>query len=96
MSAQTFEIEFLGQKLTLKTGSDPETVQEAVELARDRIQDAQRRTKGAAPHQIALIALLDLSEEYIRARRRTQEYKSEITRRSSALVNELTQTFEEK
>jgi cell division protein ZapA (FtsZ GTPase activity inhibitor) len=91
LNPSSIEVEFFGQKISLKSEGEFEVVQEAVELAKVRVTEASRRGKSAAPHQIALLALLDLCEEYVRARRRTIDYRRELSARAEALQSTLEQ-----
>ena len=83
----TVTIELLGQKMTLKTGDKGELVHEAVEVARTKLRDAQLRLKTGAAHQVALIALLDMAEDYIRAKKRVLEQKKLISDRTDRLID---------
>ena len=86
MSQQkTIELEFAGQKIALKCDGDSEIVQEAVALATLRLQDVERRAPGTAAHKIALVALLDLAEEYIKAKRRAVEHKKKLEKKAGDL-----------
>lgn len=85
---QTVEIELLGQKIVLKSsGEDPELIREVVALASERLKIARQRSgKGAvAPHHVALLALLDMAEEYVRARKRSGEYRKAVLEKSERL-----------
>jgi len=80
------ELDFIGQKIALKTEGNPELVSEVIELATIKLKDAERRGKGAPPHKLALLALLDLCEEYIRSKKRFQENRQNLTTRSEQLI----------
>ena len=82
---QSVELRFMGQKFVLKSQGDPDTIKEVVDLATLRLTDVERRAKGAAAHQVALLALLDLAKEYVKAKRRSQEHKKKIEKRTSEL-----------
>ena len=84
---QNVQLEFCGQKLGLKTKGDEEFVNEAVELAKLKLADATARGKGAAPHQLALIALFDLAEDYVRAKRRTQKHKEQLNEKCAKVLD---------
>lgn len=84
---QQIELNFMGQKMVLKSGSDSELIQEAVDLATLKLKDAEKRSPGAAAHQVALLALMDLAEEYVRAKRRASEQKKKIEKRTSELMH---------
>lgn len=86
MEKQTVETEFLGQKLVLKTEGDPSFVQEVVDLASLKVKEAEGRAKGAAPHQVALLAVMDLAEDYLRAKKKATDYRSELGEKASHLL----------
>lgn len=86
--AQAIEVQLKGQKIALKsTGSDPELVREVLNLVSSRLKEAEGRGKGAAAHQVVLLALLDVAEEYVRAKRRTAEYREQVDRKASQLLS---------
>lgn len=88
MKQQAIEIKLLGQKIALKTSEvDPALTSQIVTLVQNRIKDAEQRApKISAPHQIMLLALLDLAEEYILAKKRTTEFKQRVDEKSSHLL----------
>jgi cell division protein ZapA (FtsZ GTPase activity inhibitor) len=88
-SSKPIEVKILGQKMSLKSKGDPELVQEALDLALLRVKDVERRTKGLGAHQVALLALFDLAEEYVKAKRRATESRNELTLRSNQIVEML-------
>jgi hypothetical protein len=86
MKTTPIELDFLGQRIALKSESDPQIIREAVEIAQLKIQDAARRGRTAPPHQVALLALLDLAEEYARAKKRAGDHRDDLTRKSTQLI----------
>jgi cell division protein ZapA (FtsZ GTPase activity inhibitor) len=83
---QTIELRLQGQKIVLKAiGSDAEDVREVVELVKVKIKNAEKRGKSAAGHQVALLALMDLAEDYLKAKRKTAEFKRAVTHKSEQL-----------
>lgn len=83
MKSQTIDIQLLGQKITLKSSGDPEVVQEVVDLVKRKIGEAEGRKKGVMPpHHVALLALLDMAEEYVQAKRRVAAYQREVDDKS--------------
>lgn len=82
------EVKIQGQRIALKaSGSDPEVVREVLSLVSERLRDAEKRGKGAASHQIVLLALLDVAEEYVRAKRRTIDLQGQMERKASQLLS---------
>jgi cell division protein ZapA (FtsZ GTPase activity inhibitor) len=85
---QTTEVKLLGQKIVLKSSEmDPEVVRQVIQLVTLKLSESEARSQGAAPHQVALLALLDLAEEYIKAKKRTSDFKQQLDDKSSKLLN---------
>lgn len=82
----TAEVRVLGQRVVLKSAAAPEMVREAVELAQMKIKDAEGRAKGQAAHLVAVMALLDMAEEYVKARGRAAEQRKRFTEKSTQLL----------
>ena len=92
------EIHLLGQRMVVKcSNTDPEVASEVIELVSARVLEAEKRVKGksVAPHQVMLLALLDLAEEYLEAKRRTAQYQGEVESRARGLVDLLNPPAEE-
>ena len=88
-STGVIEIRLLGQKISLRVNhEDPELVEEVVDLATSLLTEAENKAKGtaAAPHQVALVALLNLAEEYVVSKRRVSEHQSEVSKKSRAVL----------
>lgn len=81
------KIEFfgLGQKLLLRTKGDTERAREAVELAERILEQVEKKARGAAPIQVALLALLEVCEKWIEAREGSEAYRGEIAARTQQI-----------
>ena len=86
MSASSLEIQLLGKRISLKTGADPELAREVIELASERIQAAEKRSKDQTPQNVLLLALLDLAEAHVRAKRRVAAHQQQIDEKSQQLL----------
>lgn len=85
---QTAEIRLLGQKIVLKTSeSDPEILQSVIQLVNSHLQEAESRSHSAPPHQVALLALMELAEEYVKAKKRTLDIKQQLDDKNSKLLS---------
>lgn len=81
------EIQLLGQRIVLRTSeSDPELVDETVQLVSVLLRNAELRGKSKVPHQVVLLALLDLAEEYVKSKRRAAGHKRQMTEKSTQLL----------
>jgi len=92
----TAEIRLLGQKIALKCSAEdpalPGLVDETVELVSVLLRNAEMRSKSKVPHQVVLLALLDLAEEYLRAKRRTVVFKRQVMEKSQKLLSLMDET----
>lgn len=78
-TGQSVEVRFLGQKIALRSQeSDPAIIQQVVDLVSSQLNEVEKKNPGGAPHQIALLALLNLAEEYVRAKGRIQDYQQRL------------------
>ena len=89
MKGNSIEIRLLGQKIPLKTSGDSETTQEVVELVAELLDKVEKRSKTLASHQVALLALLELAEEYIQAKKRLTEFQKKIHVKSGELFHKI-------
>jgi hypothetical protein len=89
MKSQSIEIKVAGQRIALKSSNaDSEHVQKVQELVVKRIQEAESRcSPSTAPHQVILLALFDLADEYLLAKKRAGDHKRKLDERASALVS---------
>lgn len=86
MNKTPIEINLLGQRIALKAiESDTEMTSQVIELVTARLKEAEIRSKGGAAHQVTLLALFDLAEEYIQAKKRTLEYQGRVQSSSQRL-----------
>lgn len=80
------EIRLLGEKISLKSSGDPELVKEVIEIVRIRIREAEKRVRGTVPpHHVAMIALLEMAEEYVQAKHRALNYRSQVDEKTREL-----------
>jgi cell division protein ZapA (FtsZ GTPase activity inhibitor) len=79
LAQQTIEIPLMGQKVILKTHADPKLVEEVTALVRERLNESEKRVKNTgAPHLAALLALFDITEDYIEAKRKVAANQNEL------------------
>jgi hypothetical protein len=84
------EVELLGLKIKLRASDDDrETTEETIRLVTALLEKAEKRSGNpmpGIPHQIALLALLDLAEEYVQSQKRAGELLAEARARIRALM----------
>jgi hypothetical protein len=87
-NSSTIELTLMGQKIVLKTSADPKKVEAIVSLVKERLEQSEKRLKGnSAPHLAAILALFDLGEEYLEAKKRTQDHLLQIETRTKSLTD---------
>jgi cell division protein ZapA (FtsZ GTPase activity inhibitor) len=89
----SIEVKLLGQKIVLRTAGDPELVREVVDLVTIKLRESEGRGKSPAPHHVALLALLDLAEEYVKAKRRAADHRQQVDDKSRELLGLLEAEF---
>jgi len=88
MEDNKIEFNFLGEKVYFKYKGDRNLVIEAVRLAEEKIKGVQLRTRGMTPHhQLLLTALLELSEDYVKAKYKTIEQRSQLSEKTERLMS---------
>ena len=84
---ETFELRLMGQKISLKTQGDPDKTRAVLELVGVRIAAVEKRVKHTTqPAHVALLALLDIAQEYVQSKERVGLYKDQIAKKSKRLV----------
>jgi len=87
MKSDTIEIRLLGQKIVLKSGGDPEAIRDVMDLVTSKLNEAETRSRSVVPHHVALLALLDLAEEYLQAKKRASDHQKRVEEKSSHLIS---------
>ena len=90
----SIELKLLGQKIVLKTNSDPKVVSEVVELVRDQIREAEKSTRSPVPHHVALLALLNLAEHHIQTKNQLTDHQKQLDLKSKELIDLIESEFQ--
>jgi len=85
METQNVRFTLKGQPIHLKTSGDPEKVKYVMQLANDRIKNIEKKNSNAAPHLVALLALLELAEEYVEAKNRALDHGKKLREKAHLL-----------
>ena len=85
MQTQNIKLELKGTPITLKTTADPNKVRQVVQIARERIESVEKKAGNAAPHLIALLALMELAEEYVEAKSRSMDHGKRLREKTHHL-----------
>lgn len=95
MKGNSVEVKLLGQRLVLKSDADADYIRQVVDFANVRLEEAARRVKHQASHQVALLALLDLSEEYLNSKKRVESHQKKVTEQAQGLRSMIDAEFPE-
>jgi cell division protein ZapA (FtsZ GTPase activity inhibitor) len=86
-SQSKIELSVLGKKISLRASeNDPELLKEISELVGTKIKSAEKRVKGGIASQVLLLALVEIAEEYVKAKHRTIQFKRDVSERSEHLL----------
>jgi cell division protein ZapA (FtsZ GTPase activity inhibitor) len=81
------ELSILGKKVSLRASEgDPELLAEITELVNTKVKSAEKRIKSGVSSQILLLALMEIAEEYVKAKHRTIHFKREVGDTSEHLL----------
>ena len=82
---RSVEVELRGQKISLKTSGDPEMTREVLDLVAKKIKKIEEKNLILPAHQVALLALLDLGEDYVLAKKRFATHRAKVESSSQEL-----------
>lgn len=72
------EFTFYGQKHRFRTKESPEVTGEVFKLVQSLLSGVGQKGKGLGAHQVALLALLDLATDYVKAKRKVSVHQEEL------------------
>ena len=77
---RTFPIQILGRTLSIQSGSDSDYVEAVAELVNERMTQIRARSRSADLVEVAMLAALNLADEYLRAREDLALERVEVAR----------------
>lgn len=87
------ELQILGQKLPIRTNEDSEMAQAVMKIAQTRITAAEEKVArsplATTPSHVLTIALLEVVEEYVKAKQRFEEFKADTEIKLDHLMNQI-------
>jgi len=87
------EISILGRKTPIRTNEDDRIAQEVIDIAQARIAHAEEKIKAAniasTPSNVLILSLLELTEEYVKAKHRFEVFQDETNLRLEKLLNQV-------
>jgi cell division protein ZapA len=86
------EVEIFNQTFTVNSEDDEHYVQEIASYVDQRMREVGESTKNAMPMRIAIMAALNIADEYHKALQREAETQKEIERLSSLILERIAQS----
>lgn len=85
-SRRALELELFGQRLTVVSDSDPDTVREVVNFVNARMESIRDASGRVTTDQVALLAALNIAEELHEVRRKHGVLQDEVRGRAHRLL----------
>ena len=85
------EFELLGQKIVVKTEEESILAKNAIALAKKKVQEIRTKNPQLVSHQLAVLALLEVSGDLVRDRKKMNRYREELDQKCSDLLANLAQ-----
>lgn len=80
-------IEILGERIPLRVTGEEDLAERVLQLAQQKIEDVESRVPPmTGGHKIAILALLSLAEENLRAQERVRGYQSNLREKTDRLM----------
>jgi cell division protein ZapA len=84
----SLEIQILGQRLVLKADHDPRHVERLASYVKRKIDEVAAHGPISSS-KLAVLAALNIADDYFRALDEAREFKRQVARKSRALLTEL-------
>ena len=85
---QSVEVQILGQRLVLKSADDPHHLERLVSYVKRKV-DEIAAGGPVSSSKIAILAALNIADDYFRVLDEARSFKREVANRSRGLLNEL-------
>lgn len=82
------EVSLLGQRMTLKTDRDRAHMERVAAFVKRRVDEVGARTTAPA-QQVALLAALNIADDYLRALDESREFRQSVVAKSKEILADL-------
>ena len=83
------DFSLLGQKIVVKTEEEANLAEHAIQLANQKVQELRLRAPHLAPHQLSILALVEIAGDLVKDRKAMDDYRRELEVKCSYLLTEL-------
>ena len=85
----THGIRVLGRDLQVKSTSTPEHVAQVETLVNEKLAEAEASLNGADSQIAAILAMMNLAEDYLAAKKEIEEQRRQLRARVAGLIERL-------
>ena len=83
------EFNLLGQKIVIKDQTEADLASLAIHIVNEKVAEIQAAKPMMGPQQIAVLALMEVAGNLVKDRQAIDQYRQELDRRCTSLMNEL-------
>jgi len=87
-----FHIKLLGQELSVLSDSGDDHVENVVKYVNDTIEDIQKNSNNFNSLNIAILAALNIADEYLKSKTMEESKYSQLENRSERLIDLINET----
>ena len=84
---KSFQIKILGQELTVLSDSGDEHVEKVVKYLSDKLEEIEKSTNRTNNLNIAILAALNIADEYIKMQGFKEEMRSQVEKRTESIIH---------
>ncbi len=84
---KSFQIKILGQELTVLSDSGDEHVEKVVKYLSDKLEEIGKATNRTNNLNIAILAALNIADEYIKMQGFKEEMRSQVEKRTESIIH---------
>lgn len=81
-----YDIKILGQELAVVSDAEEEQVAAIVRFVNDRMEEIMRSTEGLRALDVAILAALNISEDFLKLKGVNKDLCDQLTERSEKLI----------
>lgn len=85
---RTIEVQILGQRMVLKANDDPRHVERLASYVKRKVDEASAHGPISSA-KLALLAALNIADDYFRAMDEAREFKRQVATKSRAMLVDL-------
>jgi cell division protein ZapA (FtsZ GTPase activity inhibitor) len=83
------EFNILGQNIVIKNKAEADLAELALKIVNVKIDELQKIYPMMGPHQVSVLALLEIAGNLVKDRKTIDDYREELDQKCIALMNEV-------